>query len=178
MIDRRGAGRLLALGAMVMLLGGHTPYGQWVVYRRKHLLIGCHRGDPVTNDLAKLTVRILEEHLPEAQARVARAPNAGRLASLLGTDQMEVAILAAEDAVAMSRGEGRFAPYGQVSLLTLAPVFERVLVSRGDFPARHAWLVTAALSGLFVSRVQPAAPVPWHPGSIAFIDGRPQPIAD
>jgi len=28
--------------------GAHTPYGQWVVYRQKHLLIGAHRGDART----------------------------------------------------------------------------------------------------------------------------------
>jgi hypothetical protein len=49
---RQAAGRLVAAAALVMLLGGHTPYGQWVVYRKKHLVIGCHREDPATYELA------------------------------------------------------------------------------------------------------------------------------
>lgn len=180
-MNRRHALRLGAAAGLVMLLGGHTPYGQWVVYRKKHLLIGCHREDPLTYDLAKLTVGVLAEHLPAAQARVARAPDAGRLASLLGTEQMEAAILGVGDAAAMARGKGRFAPYGEIALRVLAPVLERLLVARADFPDRHAWLVTGALSGLAATPTAATTGdpgIPWHPGSRAFLEGRPEPAPD
>ena len=180
-MNRRRALRLSAGAAAALLLGGHTPYGQWVVYRKKHLLIGCHKADPPTYDLAKQVVALLAEHLPAAKSRVARAPDAGRLASLLGTAQMDVATLSAADATAMLQGTGRFEAYGAIALRALTPVAERLLVARADFPERHAWLVTGALAGTELAPTpQPPSDhsIPWHPGSLAFLEGRPEPGDD
>ena len=170
---------------MVLLLSGHTPYGQWVVYRKKHLLIGCHKADPETYDLAKRVVALLAAHLPAAKSRAARAPDAGRLASLLGTAQMDVAILSVSDAAAMMQGTGRFEAYGAIALRALTPIAGRLLLARADFPERHAWLVTGALVGseLVPAPERPGDPVsypgiPWHPGSLAFLEGRPEPGDD
>ncbi|HSR70970.1 MAG TPA: hypothetical protein VLL72_01195 [Kiloniellales bacterium] len=177
MIRRRVLRGVLAIAAG-LLLSGHTPYRQWVVYRKKHLLIGCHKADPETYDLAKRAVALLEEHLPAARARVARAPDARRLASLLGTGQMEVAMLDAADAEGMLQGTGPFAPYGPVSLRLLVRLGGRLLVCRADFPERHAWLVTGALAGTELADLGTPttdSAVPWHPGSRAFLDGRPEP---
>ena len=44
-MNRRHALRLSVAAVATLLLSGHTPYGQWVVYRKKHLLIGCHKAD-------------------------------------------------------------------------------------------------------------------------------------
>ncbi|MEM7023304.1 MAG: hypothetical protein AAF637_12040 [Pseudomonadota bacterium] len=181
-MKRRRALRL-ALGlpagfAATLLLGGHTPYRQWEIYRKKHLLIGCHKADPETYDIAKRIVALLADHLPAAKSRVARAPNAGRLASLLGTAQMDVATLDLPEAAAMAEGTGAFEPYGRIVLRLLTPVDGRLLVARADFPERHAWLVTSALSGsdLVSSLEQPGDPgIPWHPGSLAFLEDRPAP---
>lgn len=166
------------LAAAAVLLGGHTPYNQWVVYRKKHLLIGCHKGDPHGYDLAKQTVAALAQHLPAAKARVARAPHAGRLASLLGTDQLETAILTESDAMAMRDGVDGFAPYGPVDLRSLLPVADRLLIARADFPERHAWLVAEALNHTDLARppdgTSPSRPA-WHAGSLAFFDGEPLP---
>lgn len=166
------------LAAAAFFVGGHTPYNQWVIYRKKHLLIGSHKGDPRGYALAKATVAALDRHLPAAKARVARAPHAGRLASLLATDQLETAILTESEAVAMRDGVDGFAPYGRVDLRTLMPVGDRLLVVRADFPQRHAWLVAEALNHTDLarlpdrtSRARPA----WHAGSLAFFDGRPLP---
>ena len=178
-MNRRRALWLSAGAAMVLLLGGHTPYGQWVVYRKKHLLIGCHKADPETYDVAKRVVALLEKHLPAVKSRVARTPDAGRLASLLGTAQMAVATLGAADAAAMLRGTGRFEAYGAIALRILTPVAGRLLVARADFPVRHAWLVTGALVGTDLAPT-PKRPgdfgIPWHPGSLAFLAGRPEPV--
>lgn len=159
----------------------HTPYRQWQVYRRKHLLIGCHKEDMAGYALAKEAVAILDEHLPAARARVARGPTPGRLASLLGTEQMDVALLGEADAVAMAEGSGRFAPYGAIRLRTLLVTPGRLLVARADFPDRHAWLVTDALDGWPTdaapgTRAQPA--LPWHPGAERQRQGLPVPAAD
>ena len=177
-MNRRQVLRLATAMVAELLLCGHTPYGQWVVYRKKHLLIGCHRADPATYDLAKRVVAVLAEHLPAAKSRVARAPDAERLASLLGTAQLDVATLSPPDAATMLHGTGRFEPYGAIALRVLAPVGGRLLVARADFPEQHAWLVTRALAG---SDLLPALArsselgIPWHPGSLAYLRGRPQP---
>jgi len=180
-VNRRDLLRLILLAAGATIAGGHTPYGQWVVYRKKHLLIGCHRADPVTYDLAKRVVAVLAEHLPAAKSRVARAPDAGRLASLLGTAQMEVATLSNADVAAMLSGAGRFKAYGAIPLRILTPVDDRLLVARADFPARHAWLVASALAGselASASQRSDDTSIPWHPGSVAFLNGQPQPADD
>lgn len=180
-MSRRRTLRLLALAAAALSLGGHTPYGQWVVYRKKHLLIGCHKTDPETYDLAKRVVALLARHLPAAKSRVARAPDSGRLASLLGTAQMDVAILGLADAAAMLMGADHFEAYGPIALRVLTPVDSRLLVARADFPERHAWLVTRALAGtdLAPAAERPGEPdIPWHPGSLAFLEGRPEPDDD
>ncbi len=95
---------------------------------------------------------------------------------------MEVATLNAPDATAMAQGAGRFEAYGAVVLRILTPVADRLLVARTDFPERHAWLVTGALTGtdLVPAREGPGDPlgdtgIPWHPGSFAFLEGRPEP---
>ena len=179
-MNRRTLIRTGGAAAASFLLSGHTPYGQWVVYRKKHLLIGCHKQDPRTYDLAKQVVALLGEHLPAAKARAARAPRAQRLASLIGTDQMDVAVLAWAEAAAMAAGTGIFKPYGKIPLTLLASLGDRALIAHGDFPARHAWLVAAALGAsplVAKVKVPGLTPLPWHPGAEAFRNGDPEPPA-
>ena len=175
-MTRRGfvAGLCAAL-ALAPGAGAHTLYGQWVVYRKKHLLVGCHREDPETYRLAQEVVAAFEAVLPEAKARIARARRPDRLASLLATDQLEIAVLSADDVADMAAGVGRFAPYGPVDLGLIAHLpgdgpQGRLLVSRAAFPARHAWLTRSALveTGLLGFG---AAPVAAHPGAAAFDAG-------
>lgn len=156
----------------------HTPYGQWVVYRKKHLLIGAHRADPPTYTQAKRLAAVLAEHLPKSRSRVARAPTAGRLASLLGTDQLDVAVLSRQDALAMRGGEGKFTPYGKIPILLLADLGTYVLVAHERFPARHAWLVSRTLSeasGVAKGFAAPSGDISWHPGTDMFLKGEPEP---
>ena len=171
----------LAAGALT-LAAGHTPYQQWVVYRRRHLLVGCHRGDPSTYDLAKRAVALLEEHLPEAQARVARAPDARRLASLLGTEQLDLSVLGGAEAAAMRAGRDAFAAFGEIAVAALLPLGPRWLIAREAFPTRHGRLVTTALvdTDLVARTTIEAAvpPLPWHSGTRAFLagEGEPPPV--
>lgn len=146
MVSRRTFISALALLSSAGAVRAHTPFGQWVVYRKKHLLIGAHRADPSTYKLAKLLTSILGHHLPDAKSRVARAPNSQRLASLLGTDQLDVAVLSHADAEAIRKGEGKFAPYGEIALNDLLDLGKYVLVAHERFPERHSELVIAALA--------------------------------
>ena len=165
---RRWLGSALGLLAVAPCSLAHTPYRQWQVYRQKHLLIGCHRQDPAGYALAKRVVAVLEQQLPNARARVARGPTAGRLASLLGTEQMEVVLLDSEEVAAMSAGHGAFAPYGDIPLRALARLDDHWLVAHADFPERHARLVTQALRSerSFADTGGQPPPVAWHPGSL------------
>jgi len=180
-MDRRSlikASGALALASVATGVLAHTPFQQWVVYRRKHLLIGCHKEDGQTYQLAQAIVAILDEHLPEAKARIARAPTTGRLASLLGTDQLDVALLSHEDAIAMASGVEEFTPYGSIKLATLYLLADYALVGRAEIPGRHGWLIASALHDSTLSRTGAtsiSAPLPWHPGAALYMKGEPLP---
>ncbi|MFQ5954767.1 MAG: hypothetical protein ACE5JZ_06875 [Kiloniellales bacterium] len=176
-------GSALILGAAV-LASGHTPYRQWTVYRQRHLLILTSRTDAPSFPLGKRVAEVLAAHLPSSKARVTRAPYTRRIASLIATKQMDVAILARDDAASLFTGRGPFAEYGPVPLRTLIGLGDYLLVCRDDFPARHAYLVAATLSRnrdrlpVAVSAGEdspPDATVPTHPGAQAFFEGRSPP---
>ncbi|MFK7889430.1 MAG: hypothetical protein AB8B63_01345 [Granulosicoccus sp.] len=154
----------------------HTPYRQWQVYRRKHLLVGCHKDAPATYTLAKQIVANLDAHLPDARARVARAPTAQRIASLMATDQMDVAIVSGADAVDMAAGTGQFAPFGAIALRQMLQIDNWVLVCREDIPDRHTWLITDALldSDLSIADELQGA-LAWHPGAHLRLQDAPLP---
>lgn len=162
----------------------HTPYSQWQVYRKKHLLIGCHREDLQTWDLAKQMVETLQSHLPAAKARVARAPHPQRLASLLGTEQLQFAIVDVAEATDMIAGNGRFKPYGVLPLQVLWQTGKYLLLVRSDVPTRHGWLVAEALDDVEfaltaqkTSNVERALPseFSWHTGATLYLSGEPAP---
>jgi len=157
----------------------HTPYKQWAVYRQKHLLIGCHKDLPETYDLAKQIVARLDADLPAARARIARAPATSRLASLLSTDQLDVAVLSPRTALDMASGEGVFAAYGEIPLTTLFSFEQLVLVGHARIRDHHSWQITKALETLPGSNVTLSSPVlPWHIGSRDYLDGKPMPVHD
>jgi len=159
-------GLLVALPALA-----HTPYKQWVVYRKRHLLIATDRSTEGSYELGKKFASALETLVPKSRARVARAPDNRRIASLLATAQFDVALLPRLEAVALARGEAPFENYGPVDLFTLYSSGRFVLVSRADFPPEHAYLVTEALVekfGIDEGSTFDAA-VPIHPGSLDYL---------
>ncbi len=166
------------LGALLPthIIHAHTPYRQWEVYRRKHLLIGCHRDDPSSYALSKGVVATLADQLPEARSRVARGPNAGRIASLMATRQMDLAILQPDLAAKMSTGAGLFAAWGPINLTRLLTIGEYHLVAFAEFPTHHAWQVARALQNRRAPvEVADTSNIPEHPGASAFFAGLPMP---
>lgn len=149
----------------------HTPYKQWVVYRKKHLLIATDRSTEGSYELGKTLAATLKDRLPDSRARVARAPDSRRIASLLATSQFDVALLTRGEAVALTRGEMPFEGYGPVDLRTLYSSGRFVLISRADFPPEHAYLVTEALMESFGVDQELAIDtgVPIHPGSAEYL---------
>ena len=177
-VNRRRWMQGVAAALLYPLLGAHAPYEQWVVYRKKHLLIGCHRQNARGYELAKQVVAVLAEELPAAKARVARAPRAERVASLLGTAQLDVALLAPETASLMRIGKGPFKPYGPVELQLLGWIEDQLLIARSAFRPDHAWLVTDALvhaETLSHRAAKADLGLDWHEGSQAYWEGRPRP---
>ncbi|MEM9032572.1 MAG: hypothetical protein AAGB18_07995 [Pseudomonadota bacterium] len=136
----------LTIAALAAPALGHTPYGQWVVYRQKHLLVGSHRGDPRTYVLAQNVVESLSEELPEAQARVARGPRPQRIASLMGTGQLFLVVLSADEAHSMALAEHPFEGYRPTPVHSLAALDSSYqLFAAPEFPNDHARLVTEAV---------------------------------
>jgi hypothetical protein len=138
-------------------------------------LIGCHKDDLATYALAQQLVEVLDRELAEAKARVARAPTPRRLASLLATEQLDVAVLNPHDATLMAAGKAGFAPYGSIDLNTLCLFAEYMLVVRSDFPAKHAWLVAHALQESALADSSSSPPLPWHRGVALYLNGDPLP---
>ena len=170
----RGLRAAGALGLWVAL-GAHTPYRQWTVYRKRHLLILSSKTDPEGFRLCQAVAETLAEHLPDSKARPSRAPNFARVASLLGTRQMDVALVPRERAATL--GAGGASGAGPFELLRLFDFGAHALVSRAEFPEAHAYLLVRTLDEhrerLPVKWAAPAGPgdtaPPPHPGALEYL---------
>lgn len=183
MMNRRTFLKSGLAAAAFLVAGGHTPYRQWAVYRKKHLLIGTCRADEPTYPLGKRIAATLDQHLPESKARVSRARDQIRLASLITTGQLEVVLFSRDDAAALRDGAPPFEDFGATELTALFSFGDHLLVTRPDFPDRHAWLVAKTLTERAhdLDSAAPAhtiaLPVPIHPAAQAFAEGEPEPPA-
>jgi hypothetical protein len=160
-------------------LHAHTPYRQWKVYRQRYLLILSSRDDARSDELADRFATALRERLPDSRAQAARAPHVQRIASLISSKQMDVAMLSLNNARLLARGDPPFEETGVVPLRSLVQDGEHLLVCREDFPARHAYLVSEALlrnlPGVNAPE-QSSDTVPVHSGTLSFLRG--EPLAD
>jgi len=181
---RRAFLRTAAAGAAAILLCGHAPYGQWGVYRRRYLLILTARTDPPSFELGKRVAEVLADRLPSSMAQVSRAPHKERIASLISSHQLDVALMRRDDAAALRQGSPPFAEHGPVKLLTVVGIGEYLFVCRDDFAARHAWLIAATLDKsrdvlpelLFPTASTSEPPdsrIPLHPGALGYFSGAP-----
>lgn len=142
----------------------HTPYKQWEVYRKKHLLVGCLKDTPKTYKLAKEIVELFSVELPRASARVARAPHSHRIASLMATDQLDTSIIPAAIAADIASGSGVYSAYGAVPLSTLYVFGDLLYVGQQSIPEHHALMIYDALHSIFNNEQTMDALVPWHSG--------------
>jgi hypothetical protein len=161
--------------------GAHTPYRQWQVYRQRHLLIGTSRADAPTYPLGQRIAELLNAALPASSARVTRGPDPWRLASLLTTGQLEVALLSSADVAALRAGRPPFEAFGPTELNALFAFGGHVLICRPDFPPHHAYQVVQALAenayAIPGARAVDgsASPVAIHAGARAYALGEPMP---
>ena len=184
-MNRRQFLSLAATSAGWVLLSGHSPYRQWMVYRQTHLIILTSRDDPGADDLGEKFAAIVRGALPDSKAVVGRGPQVQRIASLISTRQAEVGVVSRPNALAMYRGEGPFQQYGAIPLRVLVQNDVYQLVCRDDFLPQHGYLIAEAL--MEHASMQPAADLGWsvpapnaadageippHAGALAFAEGR------
>ena len=85
--------KLLLAVLLVPMLLAHAPWGQHQVYRQLHMLIMCSKIDKGAYLFTKKLEKTFNIYLPDAKARVARAPHLNRIIDLLKTDQIPLAII-------------------------------------------------------------------------------------
>ncbi|NER83804.1 MAG: hypothetical protein F6K42_30535 [Leptolyngbya sp. SIO1D8] len=138
----------LSNGLTAVLFGlplGHTPFPQWKVYRQIHLFIVVNREDSVAYNLGQAISETLATELPESRAMVTRAQNILRLASLISTHQLDLALIHRSELVAWQHAENPFDQIEPVALKTLFTIEDYVLIGREDFRMEHAHLVRQTL---------------------------------
>ncbi|NEQ52671.1 MAG: hypothetical protein F6K11_21460 [Leptolyngbya sp. SIO3F4] len=133
---------LNSMGAIIALLPlAHTPFPQWKVYRKLHLFIVVNREDVVAYDVGQAIAHTLADEIPESRAMVTRARDSLRLASLISTQQLDVALVPRSELTAWRENKS---PYDQLQPTGLKELFEvenYVLISREDFRSEHAaWI--------------------------------------
>jgi hypothetical protein len=181
-LSRRGLIKATAAAAAVLVAGGHTPYGQWTVYRRRNLFIVASRTDEQAVALARTLAEGLAREVPGSYARMTRATDPVRVASLLATEQLDVAVVSRDEAAAMLVGTGEFRAIGPVPLRLLALLGVHVMVAVESFRPRHAYILAAGIDHLrptlAVSEHAGAAPrLAEHVGAAAYRKGEPLPPA-
>ena len=191
-MNRRRFVSIAAASAANLLLCGHSPYRQWMVYRETHLIILTSRDDLEGDDLGERLAAILREALPDSRAAVGRGPSVQRIAGLISTRQAEVAVVSSANALAMYNGEGVFRQYGAIPLRVVVRNDKYRLVCRDDFLPQHGYLLAEALtqrtpmkhaseaSGVSLGLSVPgrdaadsAGEIPPHAGALAFLEGQP-----
>jgi hypothetical protein len=159
----------------------HAPYGQYQVYRQKHLLIMSTIVDEPTYPYSKKLVEALNQVIPEALARPARAKNFERVHSLFKTKQLHLVLLSKSNAKALLEGSGPFSDFGAVNVRTLYAFGDMLLLVQPDFPDSHVWLLADAFKKIH-SRL-PGALTPQqimvlpnlHPSALLAFRGNPIP---
>jgi hypothetical protein len=179
---------LLALGASAaaFVLVGHRPAladlepdRMWSTYRRYRLMIVGQRDDETANAFAEAVVDVLVRFLPTSRARRARATDTRRVGVLIGTEQQDVAIMAAESAEALFLTKPPFDDIRNARLRAIVSFGSHLLVCRPDFKARHAYLLAQTLAEhkdvLPTPGGAPEGVVLAHRGSHAFFAGEAMP---
>jgi hypothetical protein len=139
---RRRSLLLAFLFGLPELANAHSPWGQYQVYRKKHLLILSTREDIPSYPYSKKLVDTLNATVPTANARPARAIDLDRVYDLLRTDQFQFALLSNVNVDMMINASGRFAGRPKVDLRTVFRFGELRFVVRGDFPENLVAIVT------------------------------------
>jgi len=149
-MQRRSFLSLWALASSAVLLPiqsamAHTPYRFWDVFRKRNMVILTSHADYTGDETGDVWVATLRENLPLSRAMISRTHDMTRMASLLKTDQVKLAVLSYQHARLMFTGEPPFEEYAPLQLEILVDNGKYLLVTRPDLPLYHGYLVTTAL---------------------------------
>tara|TARA_B100000674_G_C37395182_1_gene713706 strand:- start:52 stop:591 length:540 start_codon:yes stop_codon:yes gene_type:complete len=122
-------------------VNAHTPYRQWKVVRKKHLLIYSNREDLKTDELAEQVNKVLKQFLPDAKSMVARGRNYKRIASILTTGQGMLALFKKDQAQNLFNGEYPYKGYSGKHIRVICQIDGYYLLSNTSFKNDHAILV-------------------------------------
>ena len=134
--------RLASILIVYTLIAGHSPWGQYQAYRQQHLLVMSTREDVPTYPFSKKLVKVINQELPEASARPARARTFKRVQSLLSTGQIPLLLLSRKNARALIQGIGPFKKFGKTKSSIIYNFGDLVLLAEPNFPNRYAWQLT------------------------------------
>jgi len=135
----------LFIVALAILFSGHAPWGQHEVYRQMHMLVMCSKTDKGAFDFTKNLIVILDEYLPQAKARAARTRDTERLANLLTTNQIPLAIISNDLLLDLSNHDPNSFQTLLESAKTLYTFKDMILIVNHDFPKRHMEAIVASL---------------------------------
>jgi hypothetical protein len=149
-MQRRSFLSLGALASSAVLLPmqfamAHTPYRFWDIFRKRNMQILTSHDDYTGDETGDVWVATLREKLPLSRAMVSRTQYMTRMASLLKTDQVKIAVLSYQHAQQMSTGEPPFEEYAPLQLDILVDNGKYLLVTLPNLPLYHGYLVTTAL---------------------------------
>ena len=173
MLNRRFLFRLSLVPGFLLLLG-HAPWGQWQIYRQRHMLFLSTREDKPSYPFSKTLVSIIELYLPEASPRPARAKDYRTVHGLLSTDQMPVAVLSKNVARSLILGEKEFKDYAPVEMKLLYDFGDIVLITRPQMPENHAWRIVDAIlrsNSFKLFDYKNTSPIEIHSGALKSLKG-------
>jgi len=133
---------LILLALCPVLALAHSPWGQYQVYRQKHLLVLSTRDDLQSYPYSKKLVEALNKSVPESKARPARAINLERAYNLLRTNQFQFALLSKTNVEMMRNASDQFQGKNKVDLKTIYEFGDLEFVVQPDFPEDLVAVVT------------------------------------
>ena len=169
--------KLFTIFFIYILLAAHSPWGQYHAYRQQHLLIMSTREDIPTYPFSKLLVEAINQELPEASARPARARTFKRVQSLLSTGQIPLLLLSKKNARALINGTGPFRKFGKTESFVIYNFGDLILLSEPNFPNRHAWQLTKVFMNTVNESINAKSPLKTrqvadiHEGTMMALNG-------
>lgn len=122
----------LSAAAGWLVLTGHAPYRQWDVYRKQRLVLVTNGADGTAVRLGEEVARALALRLPGSRAMLATARSVLDVVRLLRSGQLEVAVVASDDAFGAFAGLPEYGgwPVALAALAVLEPSLLHLVVRR------------------------------------------------
>jgi hypothetical protein len=133
--------------AAFALLTAHSPYKKFHVYRKTRLILVSSKTDRQAAVITEALAALIGTHWADSRAATTRAYDNSDLVKLISSQQLDVGLLAAEDAVLARMGTGPFAKQGAAPLAALAAIGRHLLICREDLLEPVARKIAIVLAG-------------------------------